>query len=691
MFLARAILLSLAVVAGGRVAEAQTFGTLAAFSTASGVGQTPTASLIQGSDGYLYGTTYGGGGNSKGTVFRIDSAGNLTILHSFGATASDGQNPYASLIQASDGDFYGTTFGGGINNKGTAFKMDSAGNITILHAFGATSTDGQNPYAPLIQASDGNLYGTTLSGGAYSGGTVFQIDSAGSVNVLHSFNGNGDGSSPYGGLVQGADGSLYGTTWSGGINNKGTVFKLNTSGAFTQLYAFAGKDGSYPVATLLLASDGNFYGTTQYGGPGYTSGLTGHGTIFRIDSAGHLLTMYSFGVKTGDGNTPSAPLIQASDGLLYGVTSSGGAAGDGAVFKMDLNGSVLLLHSFNTGGLDGQSPQGGLLQADDHSFYGTCSTGGAGSAGTLFRIKRGQGFDANNDGYSDILFRNTSTGDVTLWEMNGLSSINQGFLAQGVSLNFQVVGAGDFNGDGFSDVLFRNTNTGDVYLWELVGLNIGPQGYLAQGLPLVWQTVGIGDFNGDCKSDILWRNTSTGDVVLWQMNGTTVATQSFVQKGLPLVWQVAGVGDFNGAGRADVLWRNTVTGDVVEWQMNGATISSQSVIAAGLPLVWQVVGIGDFNGDGLDDILWRNTHTGDVVLWEMNGTTITSQTAVVTDLPLVWQVAGVGDYNGDGQADVLWRNTSTGDVVLWEMDGAIIGSQGYIAPGLPLVWQIDAP
>jgi uncharacterized repeat protein (TIGR03803 family) len=353
--------------------------TLYSFTGSDGV--RPLAALVQGSDGNFYGATASGGANGFGTVFKITSAGALTTLHSF--AGSDGASPqFGRWIQAIDGNFYGTTSQGGEHNVGTVFKVTSSGAFTLLHSF-AGGSDGSYPYAGLIQASDGNFYGTAALGGGSGVGTVFKMDSSGTVTTLHSFAGS-DGSYPQAELIDGGDGSFYGATLSGGgpsnALNQGTVFKITPSGAFTSLHSFARVDGTQPLAGLIKGNDGNFYGTTNQGG---TSSV---GTVFKMDSTGTVTTLHSF--AGSDGSSPSAGLIQASDGNFYGTTNGGGAEGDGTVFKMNISGtltSFTTLYSF-TGG-DGYLARGGLVQGSDGNFYGTTDVGGAnGATGTVFKM-----------------------------------------------------------------------------------------------------------------------------------------------------------------------------------------------------------------------------------------------------------------------------------------------------------------
>jgi len=365
---------------------AQVLTTLHSFAGSDGAN--PTARLVQASDGNLYGTTIEGGANNYGAVYKTTPGGTLTTLYSF--AGSDGDNPWAGLVQAIDGNFYGTTAEGGTNNCvpyygcGTVFKITSSGTLTTLHSF--AGSDGANPYAGLVQASDGNFYGTTENGGAnncapyYGCGTVFKITSSGALTTLHSF-ARSDGAYPGAGLVQASDGNFYGTTYVGGTNNYGTVFKITPTGTLTTLHSFNGTDGGFVSAGLTAASDGNFYGTTENGG------ANNYGTVFKITPQGTLTTLHSF--DGSDGANPADGLLQASDGNFYGATSYGGASNDcyggcGTVFKITSSGTLTTLHSF--AGSDGANPPARLVQASDGNLYGTTYVGGADGRGTVFRL-----------------------------------------------------------------------------------------------------------------------------------------------------------------------------------------------------------------------------------------------------------------------------------------------------------------
>ena len=340
-------------------------------------GLSPQASLIQAPDGAFYGTTSNGGAGGVGTVFKTDSTGNITTLHSFAHT--DGAYPDAALLRAADGNFYGTTSGGGSSPGapyGTVFKMDSAGGVTTLHSF--DQTDGEEPQAALIRAADGNFYGTTVGGGTAGGGTIFKIDSTGNLTPMHSFNGS-DGASPFAPLIQAFDGNFYGTTLDGvlGGPDYGTVFKMDSSGTVTTLHSFDGSDGASSFAALIQASDGNFYGITSSGGTG------GYGSVFKMDSTGNLTTLHSF--DAADGAYPSA-LVSSGDGSFYGTTAGQGVGAFpfGTVFKLDSSSNLTTLHSFHSA--DGASPVGITLAADG-TLWGTTSAGGLETGGgTVFRL-----------------------------------------------------------------------------------------------------------------------------------------------------------------------------------------------------------------------------------------------------------------------------------------------------------------
>lgn len=365
---------------------AQTFTNLANFDITDGAFPN-YMSLIQGANGNYYGTTIEGGFYNEGTVFKMTPGGTVTVVYSFCAqtACTDGSIPYAGLVLATNGDFYGTTSTGGTNNDGTVFKLTSAGILTTLHSF--DSTDGATPGGPLVQATNGNFYGTTRLGGAGSCncGTVFEITAAGVLTTLHSFVGTfPEGGYPYGGLVQAANGDLYGTTLAGeaGSFAVGSFFRITLGGTLTTLYAFSstGNSGANPYDKLVQGANGDFYGTAA------VNGENTQGTVFRLTPAGVLTTLHSFAGT--DGAQPEAGLVLATDGNFYGTTDAGGTNNLGTIFKITPSGTFTSLHSFDN--TDGAMPTGGLMQATNGTLYGTTYEGGTGD-GTVFSLSENLG------------------------------------------------------------------------------------------------------------------------------------------------------------------------------------------------------------------------------------------------------------------------------------------------------------
>jgi uncharacterized repeat protein (TIGR03803 family) len=389
---------------------AQTFTPLASFDAADGA--EPVSGLIQATNGDFYGTTPEGGDGNHGAIFKITPTGTLTALYEFcslGYPCTDGAFPYAGLIQAANGDFYGTTEEGGANNyAGTVFKITPSGKLTTIYSFcsQAGCTDGQYPKAGLVQAADGDFYGTTYEGGTGGSGTVFKITPSGVLTTLYTFcpteENCTDGQGPNG-LIQATNGEFYGTTESGGASCcvGGTVFRITPSGTLTTVYTFCSvssglyscADGETPTAGLVQATNGEpvFYGTTSGGGA--STGCEGCGTVFEISGDNKLTTLYSFCSQANctDGSEPMAGVIQATDGALYGTTYGGGANGFGTIFKVTPGVAMTTLYNFNQYP-DGANPAGALVQATNGTFYGTTERGGISvDEGSVFSLSVGLG------------------------------------------------------------------------------------------------------------------------------------------------------------------------------------------------------------------------------------------------------------------------------------------------------------
>ena len=462
-------------------------------------GTSPVANLLEGSDGYLYGTTREGGVSGFGTVFRLSSRGDrFAILWDFWGPDWDGFRPFAALIEGSDGGLYGTAAGGGVSDGGILFRINRDGSAyEVLRSFGESFVDGRNPFCGLVRTPDGHLIGATFSGGGTGAGTIFSVRENGTdYAVLWSFSASGgDGSAARTGVIEGRDNALYGTTDAGGYYGQGTVFRmLKDGGNFAVLHHFTGHDGEGrgPVSGLTEGQDGFLYGTTSgeetngtsfntglvfkigrdgtqftilhqfmapanrftndgvrpFGTPlegvdGFLYGMTsaagtnGFGTLYRLGkdgtgfevvyqlnrtnggfagaspiqaSDGMLYCVSSgssprtngvvFRLNTngadfqvlrnfsgGDGSIPVAPLLEASDGRLYGTTTNGGLSGRGVVFRLEKNGThFAVLRSFKGGTKDGANPISSLIEGLDGELYGTTRNGGYRDRGIIFRI-----------------------------------------------------------------------------------------------------------------------------------------------------------------------------------------------------------------------------------------------------------------------------------------------------------------
>ncbi|MGA8489285.1 MAG: choice-of-anchor tandem repeat GloVer-containing protein [Terriglobales bacterium] len=377
---------------------AQTFTVLKSFNGTNGHGS--AGPLVQGLDGNLYGTSYAGGTNSHGTIFKVSTAGKLTTLYTFCPQSGcpDGSNPDGGLVLGTDGNFYGTTHEGGVGG-GTVFKITPKGAFTLLYQFCSLSNcdDGELPSGELVQGIDGRFYGTTEGGGADGNGSVFKITSTGGFTTTHSFcgfSGCGDGAYPYAGLALGNDGNFYATNHSSGANDWGTFFQVTPGGTVTTLYNFCiftnCTDGGYPGSGLVQGRNGEFYGTTSEGGTAFSQCPNGCGTIFKVTTGGALTTLHQFDVKDGYLTLDFASLVQGTDGNFYGTTGNGGSFKKGSIYQITPSGTFNTLESlFSSTGFD---PAAGLVQATDGNFYGT-TTGGGGhfKSGTVFRLSMGLG------------------------------------------------------------------------------------------------------------------------------------------------------------------------------------------------------------------------------------------------------------------------------------------------------------
>jgi uncharacterized repeat protein (TIGR03803 family) len=336
----------------------------------------PFGNLVKAADGNFYGLTSAGGSFSGGTIFKLTPAGVFTVLKHF--NSADGIQPHGQLAIGTDGNFYGVTYRGGANGFGTIFKLTTTGVYSVLKSL-TFATDGGYALGSLVRASDGNFYGITSDGGTNGDGTIFKVTPTGVYTVLRHLKATTDGGSSRSNLVQAADGFLYGMNYAGGTHGTGVIFKISTSGTFTVLRNLTlATDGGYPFGTMIVGTDGSLYGTNSAGG------VANGGTIFKMTTAGVYTVLKALTLAT-DGGTPKGSLFKGSDGNYYGLNSDGGSNLFGTAFKISATGTYTVLTRFN-GGLNGGAPLESLIQATDNAFYGTTSIGGTTNTGTVFKI-----------------------------------------------------------------------------------------------------------------------------------------------------------------------------------------------------------------------------------------------------------------------------------------------------------------
>jgi uncharacterized repeat protein (TIGR03803 family) len=298
------------------------------------------------------------------------------VVHDF-TSSTDGAWPAGALISDKDGNLYGTTSTGGPNGAGTVFKLAPDGTESLIHTF--NGVDGNLPMSGLLKGPHGKFYGVTEIGGKYGAGNVYEVTKDGVLTSIFEFGATpGDGWNPVCDLAWGPHGELVGTTVNGGANGYGTVFQVTLDGKETILHSFSiGADGRYPAAGVVLDPAGNVYGTTHNANDGSS------GTAYKIDAQGVFSVLYTF--DDASGFFPHAAMTLDADGNLYGTTEAGGDYANGTVFKLTPGGAHTVLHSF-TGGADGSTPVAPLYRDKDGNLVGTTSWGGQGYHGTIFML-----------------------------------------------------------------------------------------------------------------------------------------------------------------------------------------------------------------------------------------------------------------------------------------------------------------
>ena len=385
-----AFVLGLAAVATPH-SHAQTFSVIHNF-TGGSDGGNPLAGFTIDGAGYLYGTTNAGGASGVGTVFKVTGKGKEIVLHSFTGGA-DGANPESSLVMDVAGNLYGTTIAGGASGAGTVFKIGAKGRETVLYSF-TGQADGAKPEAALAMDAAGNLYGTTTAGGSNGNGTVFKLTVPKKANgkwkekVLYSFGSGTDGTTPVSGVTLDSKGNIYGTASAGGSYGFGTVFELTLSkSGWTEsiLHDFQNSsDGAVPYAGLIFDKSGNLYGAATEGGTG------GGGTVFELmPSSGGWTFNVIYGVAGWGISGTFRNVILDASGNIYATTHCDGANNSGTVYELTNSGGIWTYNSLYvfTGGSDGQFSFSNLVFDKYGNLYGTTNQGGGNGSGDIFKIK----------------------------------------------------------------------------------------------------------------------------------------------------------------------------------------------------------------------------------------------------------------------------------------------------------------
>jgi Ca2+-binding RTX toxin-like protein len=612
-------------------------------------------------------TFWGGSAND----FLRGGNGDDSIL---GGTGNDNIGGQVFLPQEVGASFAAASFTSSfsIDENGNDTFVGGLGNDSLFGGFGNDSLSGDDG-DDVLDGGDGD---DTLSGGT---GDDLLFDRGGN-NAINGGSGNdtlkidySSGISPLS-LVFAADGSYTNGSENGTIQS---IELLQITSLFTgnsQIDA-----GLLTFSTQLTGQFGN---DTLIGGNANDSLSGGYGNDSLVGGSGNdtyfIENSFSNGssVVIADADGIDSLSFSTSFDLLNSFSKSG------TTLLVDFNGDQVLnatedisiLNFFNSSGNVGSGfieTVGNLTGADIINRFAAAPISAA---------------DFNGDGKSDILWRNTNSGEAYIYQVNGFAVPSEGSVRT-VSSDWQIAGTGDFNGDNKSDILWRNTNSGEAYIYQMNGLAVATEGSV-RTVGTDWQIAGTGDFNGDNKSDILWRNTNSGEAYIYQMNGLAVTTEGTVRT-VGIDWKISGTGDFNGDGNSDILWRNVNSGSTYIYLINGTSVIGEGEVRQ-VTTDWAIEGIDDFNNDSKSDILWRNTNSGEAYIYQMNGVAVSQEGSIGTGpIGSGWNISGTGDYNGDSKADVLWRNND-GTVYGWSMDGLTRLGEGSIRQ-VDNSWQIAAP
>jgi uncharacterized repeat protein (TIGR03803 family) len=658
----------IANAAAPHVGEISMLGTSG--SNANGLQRTPL-SVIVGSNGNLYGIAAAGGSSNKGGLFSVTPAGVVTDIYDMGISdgtwyafpfqyLGDANTPKLGQL-SNDTLYFSTPTGGpftantqtGPSPYGNVSTFSTSGVLTNLHTFYGTSVgDAENPYGVQL-GPDGNFYGftggyspiTTTSGNTsttlISTSVIYQVTPGGTESLVYV---STDSLAPTSFIV-GSDGNFYGslldgtTVYPSMVLPGDTLFQVTPQGIRTLLYTLSESDGSN-ISSLMRDPQGDLIGITTSGGQ-YNDG-----TIFEYSAQGQFSILHSFNPQAEEGTGAGSLMIGADDNL-YGVTSGGGVANSGTLFRLSPDGvyTTLIYFSGSNGEGGGMTPNS-LVQGAGRFFYGATSAGGKNQSGLIFQLIVPIVDDYVGSGVSSVI----SFGPEALTTVSPIG--NGQAMMTAIAQGYYPAAVGDFNGDGIADVLWTSAKN-DLYIWFGSTQGFVPKylGTLNSG----WQVVGAGDMNDDGIDDIVFINPSQHLISYQLMDGLNPSpgykTVSYAAGYYPVA-----IGDFNGDGYADIVWTSAKNDMYIWFSGPGDTFTSKYITT--FPAGWTLEGRGDLDGNGASDLVWLNAAGTEWGYWLMSnsGTVLQVVTQPVPAQLQGYHITTVADYNGDGRADILWTN-----------------------------------
>ncbi len=595
------------------------------------------AAIALGQNGNVYGVSDGSGGtgNGLGTFFRINSDGSVTNNYSF--TAGTGYAPYGVLAGGSDGNFYGITKSGGSHGFGGFFKISPSGTYTPISYFTNSIISNDDLATAFVQGSDGNFYLTYYSPFTSDFGGILKITAAGALSTVHSFTDGSDGADPSALVRFGTE--LVGVTNTSSTAGGGTIFTVS-NGAFATAYTFP--IDSYP-SDITVGADGALWGSNEGGGNFY-------GAIYRYVPGNAPVTIHTFSPTDGGGDGPDV-LVGSSDGSFYGETFEDGGNNGGTLFHLTSSNAytVLFAHGPNFGyQISQQAPANSLLVPSGSYVVGTGTVSTTPSYTEAFECQETPlhvPCDFNGDQHSDLLWENSSNGEVTRWLMNGttIKQYGQDF-AQVTDTTWHIVCTPDCNGDGHPDIVWWNSKTGAVLRWLMDDTQVITYGgTIGTVSDTTWMPVASMDVTPGGYWSLLWQNTKTGAMLRWRLHDNSVIQYGSIFATVSPTYHVVAAPDMNGDGKSDILFWNSSSGTVLRWLMNDTTIlQNGKVFATVSDTNWHLVGGSDLNGSGHPDLLWENYSTGGLVRWTCNDDVVTNEGPVFTTLSNTsWHVVGM--------------------------------------------------